>query len=339
MSPPPAALQPLFTFAYQDPVLLQDSRVFRNMLDIEEFYLAASNYFQIVQQEIKPNMRQIVTSWMLEVCMDQNCHANVFLLSCNIMDRFLSQLGIKKSQFQLVAAATMFIASKLADPCPITGTELVRYTNDTYNLTELLEMELLILSKLKWDLSAVTPYDFLEHLLRQLQEDGGFLHQDDSNSNRLLKEEQFKKNTERIILNCAQEFRFSLYTPSMLSSAAIATAAALGMTTNGGQESDFDINELVRRLQILTRVDYDYLVSCINEMHENLGVESRESLRRDSEHLDQSSRHSSDTTIPTWEGKEPESKSKVVEERENASGLKSSTPTEMFGVVDYLYST
>ena len=32
----------------------------------------------------------------------------------------------------------MFIASKLADPCPITGTELVRYTNDTYNLTELL---------------------------------------------------------------------------------------------------------------------------------------------------------------------------------------------------------
>ena len=47
MSPPPAALQPLFTFAYQDPVLLQDSRVFRNMLDIEEFYLAASNYFQV----------------------------------------------------------------------------------------------------------------------------------------------------------------------------------------------------------------------------------------------------------------------------------------------------
>jgi len=27
------------------------------------------------------------------------------------------------------------------------------------------------------------------------------------------------------------------------------------------------------------------------------------------------------------------------QERENASGLKSSTPTEMFGVVDYIYST
>ena len=69
------------------------------------------------------------------------------------------------------------------------------------------EMELLILSKLKWDLSAVTPYDFLEHLLRQLQEDGALV-QEQNTSNRLLQEEQFKKNTERIILNCAQEFRY-----------------------------------------------------------------------------------------------------------------------------------
>ena len=69
------------------------------------------------------------------------------------------------------------------------------------------EMELLILSKLKWDLSAVTPYDFLEHLLRQLQEDSA-LAEEQNTSNRLLQEEQFKKNTERIILNCAQEFRY-----------------------------------------------------------------------------------------------------------------------------------
>ena len=32
-------------------------------------------------------------------------------------------------------------------------------------------MELLILSKLKWDLSAITPYDFLEYLLRLLADD------------------------------------------------------------------------------------------------------------------------------------------------------------------------
>ena len=68
--------------------------------------------------------------------------------------------------------------------------------------------------------------------------------------------------------------RFSLYTPSMLSSAAIATAAALGMNTTSSsgsidsrRDSDFDINELVRRLQILTRVDYVSKVSSHHIYH------------------------------------------------------------------------
>ena len=58
---------PLVCRAYRDPVILEDTRVFQNMLDIEEFYVAASNYFQNTQTEIKPHMRKIVTDWMLEV--------------------------------------------------------------------------------------------------------------------------------------------------------------------------------------------------------------------------------------------------------------------------------
>ena len=54
--------------AYKDPVILEDSRVFHNMLEIEEFYIAATNYFQAVQSEILPHMRKMVTDWMLEVC-------------------------------------------------------------------------------------------------------------------------------------------------------------------------------------------------------------------------------------------------------------------------------
>lgn len=60
-------ITPLVCRAYRDPVILEDTRVFQNMLDIEEFYVAASNYFQNTQTEIKPHMRKIVTDWMLEV--------------------------------------------------------------------------------------------------------------------------------------------------------------------------------------------------------------------------------------------------------------------------------
>lgn len=238
--------------AYKDPVILEDNRVFENMLDIEECYMAATNYFQNTQSEIKPHMRKIVTDWMLEVCQDQNCHADVFLTSCNMMDRFLSQLCIKKSQFQLVAASTIFIASKLVDPCPVSSVDLIKYTDNTYDITEILEMELLILSKLKWDLSAVTPYDFLEHLLRLLREGGDILESD------LL-----RRHTENFIILCATEFRFSMYPPSMLSSAAIA-AAAQGLLERS--DHHYDIQELVGRLQILTRVENECLQDCIQQI-------------------------------------------------------------------------
>jgi len=238
--------------AYKDPVILEDSRVFHNMLEIEEFYIAATNYFQAVQSEILPHMRKMVTDWMLEVCLDQRCHVDVFLLSCNIMDRFLSQIEIKKSQFQLVAAATMFISSKLVDPCPISGNDLVKYTDKTYNLTELLEMELLILSKLKWDLSAVTPYDFLEYLVRLLCMDGDILRSD-------LARNDLLKHTKNLIILCATEFRFSMYPPSMLSSAALTTSAnTLGTQVN--------VEALKLRLQLLTRVENVCLNDCIYQI-------------------------------------------------------------------------
>ena len=61
-------------------------------------------------------------------------------------------------------------------------------------------MELLILSKLKWDLSAITPYDFLEHLLKLLIEDGALVQSDPMQADLL-------KATEQVIILCATEFR------------------------------------------------------------------------------------------------------------------------------------
>ena len=40
-------------------------------------------------------MRKIVTEWMLDVCLDQHCSTDVFLLAANIMDRFLETIQLK----------------------------------------------------------------------------------------------------------------------------------------------------------------------------------------------------------------------------------------------------
>jgi len=329
---------PVVCRAYKDPVILEDLRVFQNMLDIEDFYIAATNYFQNIQSEIRPHMRKLVTDWMMDVYLDQKCHPDVFLLSCNIMDRFLSQLNIKKNQFQLVAAASLFIASKLVDPCPIQGSILVKYTDNSCLLTELLEMELLILSKLKWDLSAVTPYDFLEHLLKLLIEDGAIIQSD-------LMQSDLLKAAEEVIILCATEFRFSMYPPSMLSSAALVVAAKVAHRS----DYEFDFPDLISRLQILTRVENDCLNDCIHQIDETIreASENVESIQQMGQNSTNTLPNNTNNSPKVISNNQIDSKT-TSSAKENtiytdsssssSTELKSHTPTEVFNV-DCFYTT
>jgi len=54
--------------SFADPVMLKDDRILLNLLTSEEQFLPNTKYFDF-QLEIKPFMRHILTSWMLEVCM------------------------------------------------------------------------------------------------------------------------------------------------------------------------------------------------------------------------------------------------------------------------------
>uniref|UniRef100_A0AAQ4S6W7 Cyclin N-terminal domain-containing protein n=1 Tax=Gasterosteus aculeatus aculeatus TaxID=481459 RepID=A0AAQ4S6W7_GASAC len=51
--------------AYRDPNLLQQ-RVLHALLEQEDRYLPAANYFKCVQRDVAPHMRRIVATWMLE---------------------------------------------------------------------------------------------------------------------------------------------------------------------------------------------------------------------------------------------------------------------------------
>ena len=42
-------------------------------------------------------MRRIVVEWMLDVCVDQRCNVDVFLLATNIIDRFLSTIRLENA--------------------------------------------------------------------------------------------------------------------------------------------------------------------------------------------------------------------------------------------------
>lgn len=72
------------TRAYEDPVLNEDSRVFDNLLVIEDRYVLSSNYFKCVQNDLKPYMRTVVAEWMQEV---NNIYISILQLTyrfCNL---------------------------------------------------------------------------------------------------------------------------------------------------------------------------------------------------------------------------------------------------------------
>ncbi|KAL0629282.1 G1/S-specific cyclin-D1 [Plecturocebus cupreus] len=155
--------------AYPDANLLND-RVLRAMLKAEETCAPSVSYFKCVQKEVLPSMRKIVATWMLEVCEEQKCEEEVFPLAMNYLDRFLSLEPVKKSRLQLLGATCMFVASKMKETIPLTAEKLCIYTDNSIQPEELLQMELLLVNKLKWNLAAMTPHDFIEHFLSKMPE-------------------------------------------------------------------------------------------------------------------------------------------------------------------------
>lgn len=73
----------------------------------------------------------------VQVCEEQKCQEEVFPLSMNYMDRFLSVCQIKKSQLQLLGTACLLLASKLREPKPISADYLVFYTDNSITKDDL----------------------------------------------------------------------------------------------------------------------------------------------------------------------------------------------------------
>ena len=153
-----------------DPVLTGDPRVLVHMLQEESYTMKQiSDYCSSsVQPELKPHMRKIVTDWMLEVCQDQEAGPEVFLLAVHYLDTFLSTTTIRKSQFQLVAATCLLLASKFSAVVAISALQLVLYTDHSVTVEELVQWEQQVLNSLQWQLSTPTSNSFLEQLVARL---------------------------------------------------------------------------------------------------------------------------------------------------------------------------
>ncbi|XP_049331088.1 G1/S-specific cyclin-D2b [Astyanax mexicanus] len=248
--------------AKQDPSLLGDDRVLQSLLVVEDKFLLQGSYFSRVQEDIQPYMRRIVATWMLEVCEEEKCDDDIFPLAINYLDRFLSMVPTKKCYLQLLGAVCLFLASKLKSCQPLSAKKLCLYTDNTITSQELLEWELLVLAKLKWNMAAVTPNDFTEHILHKLP----------------LPEERLRlirKHAQTFIALCATDHSFTMCPPSMIATGSVG-AAACGLRLDEMQSSDWG-NSLTEVLAKITHIEVDCLKSCQEKIEQLLASSLRES--------------------------------------------------------------
>ena len=166
-----AVKRPKFIPSLPDPVI-HSTRVLHNLLLSECLYSStvSKDYMKDVQEYLAPHHRKIVTDWMLEVCQEQKCSPQVFLSGVQYLDRVLSVLPIKTGQLQLLASACLALSSKLHDPHPLSLHLLVVYTDSSISMTDLQDMEMMVLKKIRWELASPSSIQFLDIILANMEE-------------------------------------------------------------------------------------------------------------------------------------------------------------------------
>lgn len=237
--------------AFRDPVLLKDERVLKNLLSLEDRYQPSTSYF-LFQKDLRPYMRKIVATWMLEVCEEEEREEELFPLAMNYLDRVLSLTLIRKTQLQLVSSVCLLIASKVRESIAIEADKLVRYTDYSVTLDDITEWETLVLHLLRWETGSIIAHDFLDILLDRLN-----LGENDR--------DQILRHAQTLIAMCATEHNFCVHPPSLIASSSIC-AAAVGLL---GQTWCQRVG-LVNRLQDLTSIDVDCMRECQEQIEQTL---------------------------------------------------------------------
>ncbi|XP_051974130.1 G1/S-specific cyclin-D2-like [Xyrauchen texanus] len=248
--------------AQRDPNIYCDERVLQRLLTVEDRYVPQRPYFDCVQKDIQPFMRRMVATWMLEVCEEEKCEEDVFPLAMNYLDRFLAVVPTQKSYLQLLGAVCLFLASKLKACQPLSARKLCMYTDNSFTSQQLLEWELVVLSKLKWNMVAITPLDFIEHILHKLP-----LPKD-----RLA---LIRKHAQTFIALCATDQSFTMLPPSMIATGSVG-AAVSGLLPEQREQSLWRDN-LMELLAKITNTEVDCLKSCQEQIEQLLANSLKES--------------------------------------------------------------
>jgi len=112
---------------------------------------------------ITGEMRQTLLQWLANVARHLTFSLETWCLAVNYLDRFLSVQAVDKECLQLVGLTTLLIAAKIEEQNPPEILELVELCSSAYTRKNFKHMEVIILSRLEYNLLAPTASFLLSH--------------------------------------------------------------------------------------------------------------------------------------------------------------------------------
>ncbi|WOH13909.1 hypothetical protein DCAR_0933422 [Daucus carota subsp. sativus] len=155
--------------------------------------------------------RRRAIEWMLKVKAHFGFSCLTILLAINYFDRFLCSFQVEKNKpwmKHVAAVACVCLAAKIEETLVPPLPDLQVISDHMFKAKTIRQMELLVLSTLQWRMNTVTPFSFLDPIVRRLG----------------LKSDLhcviFKK-CEALFLSAVSDGRFVRYLPSVLATSAL----------------------------------------------------------------------------------------------------------------------
>lgn len=184
--------------------------------DIYKFYKLVKNEsrphdYMDSQPDLNKREREILVDRLIFLHNARKLMPETLYLTINILDRFLSMETVPGKKFRLVGMAAVHLACLHEESSPLRVLDLVSLVGDDCTRDDFIVMERNILQKLKYKITAPTPYVFL---------------------NRFIKASDSDKKLEHTAFYLAElglmDYTFSVaYLPSMSAAASVYTARYL----------------------------------------------------------------------------------------------------------------
>ena len=109
-----------------------------------------------------PSFRAILLDWLSEVSHECKFHRETYHLAVDFTDRYLTaQTGVDKLGLQLIGVTCLFIASKYEEIHPPSVAEFADLTDGACSIEDIIDMEIIVLNALNWDITPMTPNNWL----------------------------------------------------------------------------------------------------------------------------------------------------------------------------------